>query len=72
MVKEEDGLWAVVINHEEQYSVYPAEMPPPAGWVASGYVGTRDACLDHIEVVWTDMRPRSVREAMAKMHSTSE
>ncbi|MBS0500884.1 MAG: MbtH family NRPS accessory protein [Proteobacteria bacterium] len=65
MVTEDDDQWVVVINHEEQYSVYPADLPLPPGWSAIGFTGARDACLDHIQAVWTDMRPLSVRRAMA-------
>lgn len=54
----------VVLNDEEQYSIWPAERELPAGWRAEGTRGARDACLDHIERVWTDMRPKSVRDAM--------
>jgi MbtH protein len=51
----------VVVNDEEQYSLWPAERELPAGWREEGTRGTREACLDHIEAVWTDMRPLSVR-----------
>lgn len=53
--------YAVVINHEEQHSIWPAEQEPPAGWRAEGFVGDRQECLDHITAVWTDMRPLSAR-----------
>jgi MbtH protein len=72
MVNDNDDQWVVVINHEEQYSVYPADLPSPPGWHAIGFAGTRDACLDHIEVIWTDMRPLSVRRAIAGAASTTE
>ncbi|WP_435872332.1 MbtH family protein [Microbispora rosea] len=52
----------VVVNDEEQYSVWWSDREPPAGWRATGFAGTRQECLDHIETVWTDMRPLSVRE----------
>ena len=52
----------VVVNDEEQYSVWPAERPLPAGWRSTGFTGDRADCLAHIDTVWTDMRPRSVRE----------
>ncbi|GAA3033153.1 MULTISPECIES: MbtH family protein [Streptosporangium] len=54
----------VVLNDEEQYSVWPADRENPAGWRDEGFTGTKDECLAHIEQVWTDMRPRSLREAM--------
>ena len=53
----------VVLNDEEQYSIWPADRPIPAGWRREGFAGTREACLAHIDAAWTDMRPRSVREA---------
>ncbi|CAL9430120.1 Protein MbtH [Actinosynnema sp. ALI-1.44] len=53
--------YLVVVNHEEQYSVWPADRPLPAGWRAEGTSGDKERCLAHIETVWTDMRPLSVR-----------
>jgi MbtH protein len=55
----------VVLNDEEQYSIWPAGRPIPAGWRPEGFAGTREDCLAHIDAAWTDMRPRSVREAMS-------
>ena len=46
-------------------SIWPADRPIPAGWRPEGFAGTREACLGHVDAVWTDMRPRSVREAMS-------
>ncbi len=51
----------VVVNHEEQYSVWTADREPPPGWRATGFAGTKEECLAHIETVWTDMRPLSAR-----------
>ncbi|MBN3812108.1 MbtH family NRPS accessory protein [Paraburkholderia sp. Ac-20347] len=62
---DENTVFHVVLNHEEQYSIWPAYKPVPEGWRAEGKSGTRDECLAHIETVWTDMRPLSLREAMA-------
>lgn len=57
-----DGeLYQVVVNHEEQYSVWLAGRALPAGWTDVGVSGTREECLKHIETVWVDMRPLSVR-----------
>lgn len=56
----------VVVNDEDQYSVWPAGRDLPAGWHAEGFTGSRDACLAHIEQVWVDLRPRSVRLRMAQ------
>jgi MbtH protein len=51
----------VVRNDEDQYSIWPAGEAPPAGWHPDGTTGNRQECLDHIDAVWTDMRPRSAR-----------
>ena len=53
----------VVVNDEEQHSVWAAGQEPPAGWRQTGFVGTKDECLAHIDEVWTDMRPLSLRQA---------
>ncbi|MEV7124424.1 MbtH family NRPS accessory protein [Streptomyces sp. NPDC093260] len=52
----------VVVNDEDQYSIWPADRPVPGGWRAEGFTGDRQACLARIAEVWTDMRPRSLRE----------
>ncbi|WP_412538158.1 MbtH family NRPS accessory protein [Longispora sp. K20-0274] len=54
----------VVMNDEEQYSVWAEGRELPLGWTATGFTGTREECLAEIESVWTDMRPRSVRLAL--------
>ena len=59
---EDNRIYVVVINHEEQYSIWPADRAPALGWHEAGFRGTRQACLDHIAAVWTDMRPRSSRQ----------
>jgi amino acid adenylation domain-containing protein len=52
----------VVVNDEEQYSIWPADgTTPPDGWYPAGFTGSRPECLDHIARVWTDQRPRSAR-----------
>jgi MbtH protein len=61
----------VVVNHEEQYSIWPAEREIPNGWRAVGKQGVKNDCLSYIEEVWTDMRPLSLRlqmEANARVH----
>jgi len=58
-------LYKVVLNHEEQYSLWPAHRENAPGWRDAGIEGTRAICLAHIDVVWTDMRPLSLRQAMA-------
>jgi MbtH protein len=57
-----DEHYRVVVNDEEQYSIWPHHRASAPGWHDAGFDGTRDACLAHIEAVWTDIRPRSVRE----------
>jgi MbtH protein len=58
------GTYLVVINHEDQYSIWFSDQDMPAGWIPEGTQGTRQECLDHIDSVWTDMRPRSLRKQM--------
>ncbi|HZO66913.1 MAG TPA: MbtH family NRPS accessory protein [Kribbellaceae bacterium] len=57
--------YLVVLNDEEQYSLWPERRPLPAGWRGDGVSGTRAECLAHIEEVWSDMRPLSLRRRMA-------
>ena len=64
--ENEDGEYLVLVNHEEQYSLWPAFREIPAGWSAVGPRGKRQECLDWIEATWTDMRPKSLRDAMGK------
>jgi MbtH protein len=62
----EEGIqFEVVINVEEQYSIWSADSSPPAGWRTVGMRGSKVECLGYIEQVWTDMRPRSLRERSA-------
>jgi MbtH protein len=56
--------YAVVLNHEEQYSIWPLDREIPAGWRAEGTSGSKEECLARIETVWTDMRPLSLRRQM--------
>jgi MbtH protein len=56
--------YRVVVNDEEQYSIWPTDRDLPGGWRAEGREGPKDECLSHIDEVWTDMRPRSLRERM--------
>jgi len=66
MSEDEDDRWyTVVVNDEEQYSIWVADQPIPGGWRAVGEPRTKADCLVHIEQVWTDMRPRSLREHLA-------
>ncbi|MDF9815297.1 MbtH family NRPS accessory protein [Streptomyces sp. SPB162] len=61
--------YTVVVNDEEQYSIWPADREIPAGWREGGPRGSKEECLAHIEEVWTDMRPLSLRR---RMGSTTE
>jgi MbtH protein len=62
---EEGTRYLAVVNDEEQHSIWPESRPLPAGWRSAGVSGTKQQCLDHIEKVWTDMRPLSLRRRMA-------
>ena len=58
----EDGIiYRVVVNHEEQYSIWPVERENAPGWRDAGKSGTREECLAAIEEMWSDMRPLSLR-----------
>ena len=54
--------YCVVVNHEEQYSIWPVERELPPGWSEAGKRGRKAECLEYIASVWTDMRPKSLRE----------
>ena len=56
----------VVVNHEEQYSIWPADRENAPGWRDAGRSGTRAECLAYIETVWADMRPLSLRKRMGQ------
>lgn len=61
---EDTNLYQVVVNHEEQYSIWPADREPPSGWREIGKRGLKQECLDYIKDVWLDMRPLSLRKQM--------
>lgn len=61
----DDVLFDVVRNGEEQYSIWPTASDLPPGWTRMGFSGTKAECLEHINTVWTDMRPLSLRQQMA-------
>lgn len=65
----DDRIYYVVLNDEEQYSIWLADLPIPAGWRSDGTRGSREECLAHIDRVWTDMRPLSLRRRMAETES---
>lgn len=60
------GTFRVVVNGEEQYSIWALERALPPGWREAGRTGPREECLAYIEQVWTDMRPKSLRDRMAR------
>ncbi|MEM9483659.1 MAG: MbtH family NRPS accessory protein [Cyanobacteria bacterium P01_F01_bin.116] len=60
-------LYRVVLNQEEQYSIWPIDRENPLGWKDAGKSGSRQECLDYIETIWTDMRPLSLRKSMDKV-----
>ena len=61
---EDTRVYKVVVNHEEQYSIWPEGRELPAGWREAGKSGPKADCLAHIKEVWTDMRPLSLRKLM--------
>ena len=65
MERQSEYLFTVVVNHEEQYSIWPAGQTIPNGWRSLGQVGSKEVCLAYINQVWTDMRPLSLRQHAA-------
>ena len=63
-MSDDQTIYNVVVNHEEQYSIWPADRENPLGWNNVGKTGTKEECLNYIEQVWTDMRPLSLRRKM--------
>lgn len=59
-------IYKVVVNHEEQYSIWPAYRENALGWKDAGKSGTKEECLAHIREVWKDMRPQSLRKKMSE------
>lgn len=64
--REDTTLYKAVVNHEEQYSIWPADRENALGWNDAGKIGTKAECLAYIGEVWTDMRPLSLRKKMAE------
>ncbi|HEV7376644.1 MAG TPA: MbtH family protein [Pyrinomonadaceae bacterium] len=62
--QEDTKVYKVVVNHEEQYSIWPADRENPLGWNDAGKSGAKAECLSYIKEVWTDMRPLSLRLRM--------
>ncbi len=63
--QEDTTEYKVVVNHEEQYSIWPATRENPLGWNDVGKNGKKAECLAYIKEVWTDMRPLSLRKKLA-------
>ena len=61
---EQDTIYKVVVNHEEQYSIWPADRENALGWRDAGKTGTKQECLDYIEEVWTDLRSSTLQLKM--------
>ena len=67
--ESDDVIYKVVVNHEEQYSIWPADRQNALGWKDVGKTGSKAECLAYIKEVWTDMRPLSLRKQMGKSQS---
>ena len=65
--REDNTIYKVVMNHEEQYSIWPADRENPLGWQDVGKSGNKEECLAYIKEVWTDMRPLSLRKHMEEV-----
>jgi MbtH protein len=63
---DESITFQVLVNHEEQYSLWPADRDIPGGWNQVGPIGSKEECMAYVREVWTDMRPKSLREAMER------
>ncbi|MEV6608558.1 MbtH family protein [Kutzneria sp. NPDC051319] len=62
--EDQDGTYLVLVNAENQHSLWPVAIDVPAGWTVTFGPDARQACLDHVEANWTDMRPKSLADAM--------
>ncbi len=70
--QEDTTIYRVVMNHEEQYSIWPAQRDNPLGWHDAGPSGPMSVCLAYINQVWTDMRPLSLRRAMSATNDQTD
>jgi len=62
--REDATIYKVVVNHEEQYSIWPADLENAPGWRDAGASGSKADCLDYVKEVWVDMRPLGLRKRM--------
>ena len=69
--EDDKTLYKAVVNHDEQYSILPADRENALGWKDAGKQGTKDECLAYIKEVWTDMRPLSLRKRMEEQNNKS-
>ncbi|HEV7857247.1 MAG TPA: MbtH family protein [Pyrinomonadaceae bacterium] len=67
--REDNTVYKVVVNHEQQYSIWPADRDNALGWSDGGKIGMKEECLAYIKEVWTDMRPLSLRKQMEQSTS---
>ncbi|HZP49275.1 MAG TPA: MbtH family protein [Vicinamibacterales bacterium] len=67
--RDDATVYKVVVNHEEQYSIWPADRDNPLGWRDAGKSGSKAECLEYVKEVWTDMRPLSLRKQLAQAAS---
>lgn len=70
--REDTTVYKVVVNHEEQYSIWPSYRENPLGWRDEGKTGLKAECLAHIGEIWTDMRPLSLRKWMEEQAKTEK
>ncbi|MFJ1590952.1 MbtH family protein [Kitasatospora albolonga] len=64
-------VYQVVVNDEEQHALWPARTAPPAGWRVEGFRGSEEECMAHVDRVWPDIRPLSLRRRLADAADTS-
>ncbi|CAM5670841.1 MbtH family protein [Streptomyces viridochromogenes] len=62
--EDSEGTYVVLVNDEGQHSLWPARLTVPAGWTVARTEGSKQECLDYVEVNWTDLRPKSLIQAM--------
>jgi len=70
--QKDSTVYKVVVNHEEQYSIWPADKENASGWFDADFTGIKQECLDYIKEVWTDMRQLSLRKKMEAEASTND
>jgi MbtH protein len=66
---DESAIYKVLVNHEEQYALWPDDLRVPDGWNEAGKRGSKDECAAYVDQVWTDLRPLSLRRAMREGRS---